>query len=129
MADAIRVEGLADLRKSLRQVDRDSLKVVQAVTRGAAQMVAADARSRAPRRSGALQASIKGTTSGNKGIVRSTLPYARVHEWGGQISPKGAPITIERSRFVGKALESKSDEVMRALEVGFDQAARRAGWK
>ena len=129
MADAIRVEGLANLRKNLRNTDKDALKMVQGVVAGAAKIVAADASTLAPRRSGRLAGSIRGTTSGNKGLVRSRLPYAKVHEYGGTISPRGTPITIARSAFVTRAIERKESAVTRALEVGFEQVARRNGWR
>lgn len=129
MADAVRVEGLANLRKTLRNTDKDALKMVQGVVAGAAQIVASEARTLAPRRSGRLAESIRGTTSGNKGIVRSRLPYAKVHEYGGTISPRGVPITIAPSKFVSRAINRKETAVTRALEVGFDQVARRNGWR
>jgi phage gpG-like protein len=75
-----------------------------------------------------LQDSIRATTSGNKGIVRSPLPYAAVHEYGGTIYPHGGPVTIRRSEYVGLAMERNQEKVMRALETGFAAVARRNGW-
>jgi phage gpG-like protein len=129
MAGPVVVGGIGDLRRSLRATDRDGLKAVQAVTKAAAQLVATDARQRAPRRTGALADSIRATTSGNSGIVRSPLPYAKVHEYGGTIRPRGVPITIKRSAFVASALDDKAEEVGKALAAGFDALAVRRGWK
>ena len=126
--DAVQVEGLAALRKGLRGVDKDALKAVQAVTKTAAGIVAVEASRLAPRQTGALAASIKGTTSGNKGVVRSPLPYANVVNWGGTISPRGTPVTFKRADFIGRAMDAKGDEVQAALEQGFDALARRNGW-
>ena len=125
----VAVEGLAQLRTSLRAIDRDALKEVQSVTKRAAEIVAVQSRTNAPHKTGKLSASIKARTSGNKGIVGSKLPYAKVHEFGGTIAPKGAPITIKASRYIDRALESKSDEVARELETGLDQVLTRHGWK
>lgn len=128
MAREVRVEGLNDLRKALRATDKAALREVQAVTKVAAEIVAVQARANAPRRSGALAGSIRATTSGNKGIVRSKLPYAKVQEYGGVIRPRGAAITIKRSAFVGRALDAKQEAVQAALAAGFDAVARRNGW-
>ncbi len=126
---AVRVDGLQDLRKSLRAVDKGALKEVQAVTKAAAELVAVEARSLAPRRSGKLASSIRATTSGARGIVRSPLPYAAVHHWGGTISPRGTPITIKRTEYITKAAERKQAMVLEALARGFDGLVRRNGWR
>lgn len=119
---------MANFRRAVRGTSRDALVQVQAVTRAAAQIVATDARTLAPRKTGALQDSIRATTSGNKGIVRSPLPYASVHEYGGVIRPKGSPLNIRRSEFIGRAMERNQEKVMRSLETGFAAVARRHGW-
>lgn len=129
MAKAVRVDGLKELRKSLRAVDKGALREVQEVTKRAAGIVAAEARTLAPRRSGKLQASIRGTTAGNSGVVRSPLPYAKVHEYGGTIRPKGTDIRINRSEFVTRALDRKEDAVLNELARGFDDLTRRHGWR
>lgn len=113
--------------------------MLQAVTKGAAEIVAKDARARAPRGSRAIPSvrnphvrladSIKATTAGHAGIVKSDLPYAKVQEYGGTIRPKGAPVQIKRREFVSRALESKQQAVGVALERGFDAVLRRNGWR
>lgn len=125
---AVAVEGMQAFRKAVRATDRDALKLVQAVTRSAAQIVASDARTLAPFRSGALRGSIVATTSGHAGIVRSPLPYAAVHEWGGTIRPRGTPFHIKRSEFVGRAQDRNAEKVGRILETGFAAIARVNGW-
>lgn len=129
MARAVEVQGLRALRVSLRAVDRAALREVQKVSKAAAQIVAEEARTNAPRRTGNLAASLRGTTQGNAGIVRSPLPYAKVHEWGGTIRPRGVPITIKRSAYVDRALDAKADQVGKALMDGFDRIARANGWR
>lgn len=129
MARPVEVQGLKALRASLRAVDRGALREVQKVTKAAAQIVAEEAGRNAPRRSGRLSASLRGTTQGASGIVRSPLPYANVQEYGGTIHPRGAPITIKRSAYVHRALDAKADQVGRALADGFDRLARAQGWR
>lgn len=115
-------------RKSVRDTDRGAMRMVQAVTKSAAQIVASDARTLAPRRTGALAESITATTAGHAGIVKSTLPYAAVHEWGGTIRPRGTPVHIKRSEYVGRAQDRNADKVRHALETGFAAVARSNGW-
>lgn len=125
----VRVEGLKELRLGVREIDRGMLKEIQAVTRSAAQVVAAEASRLAPRKTGRLAGSIKGTTSGPKGIVRSRLVYAPVLEYGGTIAPRGTEIRIKRHEFVHRALRDKTDQIERELLAGYDQVVRRAGWR
>lgn len=127
MADrdlAVRVENLQQVRGALRGVDKDTLREVQKVTKRAAEIVAVEARVRAPKMTGALAGSIRATTSGSKGIVRSRLPYANVHEWGGHVGRDKATFIRGRHYMTG-ALEAKRDVVVRALEEGFDDVLRR----
>lgn len=131
MADrdlAVRVDGLRELRRDLRKQQPDTLKQLRLAVKAAAEIVAVRARARAPQRSGRLAKSIRAGTSGDKGVVRSRLPYAGVHEFGGVIRPKGAPIQIRRSAMVYGALDSERDRVVEALADGIDRAARRNGW-
>lgn len=126
---AIRVDNLDTVRRDLRTIgDREALKAVQAVTKSAAEIVAVQARSLAPRRTGALASSIVATTSGNKGIVRSPLPYAAVVHWGGTIHPRGAPITFKRTEFIYRAFDQTADQVAQRLADGFDDVFRTHGF-
>lgn len=129
MVGRVEVKGLKELRRSLRGVDRGALREVQKVTKAGAQIVATEAKRNAPRRTGQLAGSLKATTQRTAGIVRSPLPYAKVHEYGGTIRPRGVPITIKRSAYVGRALDAKAEEVGRALAEGFDRLARANGWR
>lgn len=115
-------------RKAVRGTDRGALRMVQAVTKSAAQIVASDARTLAPRRTGALAGSITATTAGHAGIVKSNVPYAAVHEWGGTIRPRGTPFHIKRSEYVGRAQDRNADKVRHALETGFSAVAQSNGW-
>lgn len=138
MGAVVEVRGLQKFRSHLRATDRDALKEVQGITKMAAELVAVTARTRAPRGTRPipdnrkphvrLTGSIKATTSGSAGIVRSALPYAKVQEYGGTIAPRGHTITIEPTHYVTSALHDRSAEVGRLLTVGFAAVAKRNGW-
>lgn len=91
--------------------------------------VAAEAALLAPRRTGALAESYKAYTRGNVAGVRSALPYAGVIEFGGTISPRGTPITIQRSAPITRAVQRQTDSIVEHVGDAIDTAARRAGWR
>lgn len=135
MRQPVHVEGLQTLRRSLRATDKAALKEVQKVTRDAARIVAAQAGRNAPRGTRPippsrkprvrLADSFKGTTSGAKGIVRSPLPHAPIVEY----RRSGTAAQMRNIRPVGRAIEAKQDVVLQSLARGFDDVARRNGWK
>lgn len=127
---AVRVEGLQTLRKALRDVDRDVLKEVQQVSKRAAEIVAVEARVRAPKRTGRLAGSVKSTTSGAKGVVHVAQPYANVIEWGGTTgrghSRGHAGAThIRPHHFVTGALEANQRRVQQEFAAGLSDVLRR----
>ena len=130
MADAVRVEGLADLRRDLRKLDHlDERREVTRALKEGATAVAGTARVNAPRRTGALAASYRAGASGNTAFVRSRLPYAGVQEFGGVIRPKGTPVEIRPQKAVTRALESKEDVILQRVGDALDAVFRATGWR
>jgi hypothetical protein len=106
----VHVDGLRDFRRDLKKTDAEAAKALQRELKEAVGRVSIEAAATAPRKTGTLARSYRPFTRGNIAGVRSPLPYAGVIEFGGTITPKGAPVLIRR---FGDAIE---------------QAARRAGW-
>ena len=132
MADAIRIDtpGLRELMRDLRSMgDRDGPKAVRSGLREGARVVSTAARPKAPVRSGKLAASYRPGASGTKAFVRSRLPYAAIHEFGGTITPRGTPIEIRASRPIHAAFDDTSDDVVNVIGDEFEKAARRLGWR
>lgn len=125
----VEVEGLRELRRDLRAMDAALPKEVSGVLRQAAQIVADEARRRAPVRSGTLAAGYRPGTAGDKALVRTTVPYAPVHEFGGTIRPRGTPITIRKQSMIYGAIARRREDVERLLLREFDQLASRHGWR
>ncbi len=129
MADAsIRIENGRDFLRDLKRVDPLFERELKDAIREGTGKVAVTAGALAPRDSGALQHSLRPYVSGVRASVGSTLPYAGVHEFGGVISPRGVPITIKASGFVGRAIDDHADQIVEDIGDGFDRAAYRAGW-
>lgn len=124
----VEIEGLRKFRRDIKAMDDGLPKEASAILKGAAQVVAAEARSRAPRGTGALAASIKAASAGDRALVRVGVPYAAVHEFGGTIRPRGAAITIRKRAMVYGAIAHKRADVERIILRGFDGLARRHGW-
>jgi phage gpG-like protein len=126
---AVRVEGLAELRRDLRATDRETLREVQGTLRNAAGIAAAQAALLVARRTGALAASYRAYARGNRAGVRSSLPYAGVVEYGGTIRPRGTAIKFRRSLPVSRAVLRETDTIVEAIGDGIEAAARRTGWR
>lgn len=91
MADAIRVDGLAEFQRSLRKLDSDLPKVLRIALNEAADLVVGEARSRVPRRSGRAQASIKAASTRTAVRVRAggnRAPYYPWLDFGGRVGPR-----------------------------------------
>jgi phage gpG-like protein len=129
VADAVRIEGYAELRRDLRALPREAGREFQKGFKAGAEVVATAARPLAVRRTGRLAESFRAGTSGNSAFVRSRLPYAGVQEFGGVIRPKGAAIAIAANPAVTRALDENADKIADTLGDGFDAAARRLGFR
>lgn len=125
----VSIEGLADLRRDFRAIGAGLNRELNAELREAAAIASRDAASLAPRRTGRLAASYKPFARGNAIGVRSRLPYAAVHEWGGTIRPRGVPIDIRRSAPVSQAVERNADRIVEELGDRIEGLARRHGFR
>jgi HK97 gp10 family phage protein len=107
----IKVEGLAELRKGLKDLDAKFPKELNKVAKASAEVVATEARQIVPRRSGALQSSIKASGLAKGGVVKSGgLAYHRVIHFGW---PRH---NIKPNPFLYHALDNRHDEVVEKFE-------------
>lgn len=106
---AVQVEGLDELRRSLRRGSKEFPKEFAAINKTAAGVVARKAVNRVPRRSGALAASIRPLGSQREGTVaagKAKVPYAGPIHWGWRKR------NIEPQPFLVDALHDSADEVL-----------------
>lgn len=120
----IEVQGLAQLRRDLRKVDKESVLEVRRTIREGARIVASEAASLS---TGRVAAGFRGTTSGTRGVVRNPFLPARFLEYG--FHPRGGSTFVEPRSYVGRAIERREGDVINALGDGLDRAARSAGWR
>lgn len=84
-SDPVRVEGAAQLRRTLKDASGDLIKGMTVTHREVSSLVVAQARPGAPRRSGALAASLRPAGTQTKAVVRAgsnAVPYAGPIHWG-----------------------------------------------
>lgn len=125
----VKTEGLRDLRKALRKLDRDSDKELVRSLKAAMRPTLAIAQRMAPRSSGKLAVTGRAFVAGKQVGIRFTSPYAAVHHWGGTIAPRGTKFKIKRTEFALRAVASRVDEIVDELGDGFEDAARKNGWR
>lgn len=126
----IHIEGLKELQRDLRKMEPDARKELRQELRKGAGTVARAAGPYAPvGATGKLSESYKPGATNRGAYVRSRLPYAGVHEYGGTIRPKGAPITIRASEPIRKAIDAKANQVVDEIADGIMRVAKRHGWK
>jgi hypothetical protein len=91
-ADAIKVEGLAELRRALGKIDPTLQKQLRGRLLKVAQRVSERARQNVPTRSGKARNSIKASVSGNKVYLqggKNTVAYYGWLDFGGRLKPVG----------------------------------------
>lgn len=128
-AAKVRVTGLRELRRDLKKLPGQSNRELSKELREAVLPVVVRAKALAPRRTGALVASLKPFALGTRAGVRSRLPYAPVQHWGGTISPLGTPIRIRRTEFITRAIDEMDDRIVDELGDAVERAAKKLGWR
>lgn len=130
MADPLRVEGLADLRKTLSKSGHAAQsKEVTRGLRAGAELVPPAARPLLRSRTGRMASMYRAGTAGNSAFIRNKHPGAGVQEYGGTIRPKGTAITIRPQQAVTRALDQKAEAVAEKVADGLDDFFRAAGWR
>jgi phage gpG-like protein len=132
----VAVEGLNQLRRDLKAIAKEVPRELSHTLKSAAGPVVARAASMAPRRTGALAASVKASASGTRASIRSAKPYANVIAWGGTTGRGHKPgvggsgsVRIKASRFPERAAEQGAEQFLERLADGVDGLLVRHGFK
>lgn len=131
---AVLVEGVKDLRRDLRAIDKALPKELTKALKAAAEEVLPTARALAPKRSGRLASSLRASGAGNKASIRSPLPYANVQHWGGsvgrgRVGGRGGSTHINPTKFIVRAVDRHHEDVVDRLGDEIEALAERHGWK
>lgn len=137
-ADGIRVVGIAELQKELRNVSTDLPKDLRKLNLAAAAVVAEEARTKAPNQSGKLRGSIVARAEQRGASVKgggARVPYFGFIDFGNKVHGGGGvgrrdshprPF-LHKGRIIYPALSDKFDEVIELYEDGLADLIERAG--
>jgi len=122
----VEVEGAKELRKAIRQAQDKGLKdELKKANKDAAEIVADDARSKVPVRSGALRRSIRSLGSQTAGQVAAgrgkTRVYAPIIHFG---NPRRG---IRPNPFLYDAVDARRDEVRREYQKALNKLTSKLG--
>jgi hypothetical protein len=134
MADAVRVEGLAEFRRGLKGISKEAPKGLRLALNEAADLVVSTALPKIPRRTGRAAASLKAASTQTASRVRAGSGRAPYYPWLDFGGRTGKNKSVARpfykdGRYIYKAyfdLKS-SGQFQAALEKAIVDVARRAG--
>ena len=127
----LQVDGLKDVQKALRDVDKALPRELRKANLAAAEIVAVEARRLAPHQSGRLKKSIKAQADQRSASVKvgtpSRTPYAgpAVWGWGSKRNPRPQGGWQPPNLFAQRALGNKHKQVSKAYEKAVDQLTKR----
>jgi hypothetical protein len=119
MPNVIKIEGIRELNRSLKDFERDIRLAPTRINREAAKDVAATAKAIVPRRSGRLAGSIKPGASGSTAYVKTGLVYSPVIHFGW---PKH---NISPNPFLYNALDQRRADVLALYEKRMQELAEK----
>lgn len=120
----IKVSGVRDVVKALRQVDKQLPRQLSTIGKAAATIVAAEARTSVPVRSGSLQSTIRPGGTQRKAVVRAGGPKA---PYAGAIHFGWAARNIKPNTFLYDALDVRAQQVAAAYIRGVQKLINDAG--
>lgn len=134
----IEIQGLPDLTRSLRQLDKDLPKELASGLQEAAQIVVTHAQTLVPKRSGDAAGSIKAKKSQRAAAISvggNKAPYFPWLDFGGRVGKNNSVSRpfLSKGRYIypsldvkRKQVDEKVDEVIQKMagKAGFDQKGR-----
>jgi phage gpG-like protein len=127
-SQAIRVDGLKDLQRDLKQLQPAARKDITKALREGAKLIHRTGRPYVAQKSGRLARGWRPGATQMQGFVRNREPYAGIQEYGGTIRPKGAAVEIRAKPSMTRALEQRQEALVDSVGDAVEDAARRYGW-
>jgi len=131
---AVRVEGLRELQKILKEVDGKLQRQIRVALNEGAKIVVAAGRPTLPVVSGALAATLRPSSSQREGRVTlgtGAVPYAGWIEFGGKIPHHGGGESvrpyIREGRYLFPAAVRKTDQVIEVCDRAVSDLIVKAG--
>jgi hypothetical protein len=132
MEQVIRVTGLAELNRALRQLDKDAPKRLRVAFNDAAELLVSRARPKVPSRSGNARASMKAKSTRTMARVSVGGTKARYYPWldfGGKTGIGGSVVRpfFKEGRYVYPTLREIRPDILANLEQGLRDVVRSTG--
>lgn len=130
MASGVRIENLRSFQSDLKRAEDASTREMTAALKKAGDPIVQLAGSLSPRGpTGRLRGSYRAQVRGTTGKIESSVPYGGGAEWGARgkfagFNRYGAPGT----RFAGRAVEEKADEVGDIIMEELKEIVTLHGW-
>lgn len=130
--EPIKIEGLAEFRKALRDVGSDLPKALRIGMNTAMQIVVDDAKPKIPRRTGRAAASLKTQSTGTKARIKgggNRAPYYPWLDFGGRVGKNKSVrrAFLKSGRYIWKSFADKREAVLAGLEDALIDVAKQAG--
>lgn len=129
----IKIEGLKEFQRALRQVDADLPKLLRTTFNDAMKLVVDYAGSHMPRQTGRAVNSLKPKSAQRTARISmggQRAPWVPWLDFGGEGRRKGRPPArpfIKKGRYLYVGLEVRHDEITDVMQKGLADAARAAG--
>lgn len=130
--EPIRIDGLAQFVRSLKNADADLPKMVRLVNNAAVQIVVDDAQPKIPVKTGRARKSIKASSTRGQARIKAGSRQAPYYPWldfGGRVGRRHSVLRPFRKsgRYLWKSFADNREEIERELVKGLEQLARDAG--
>ena len=130
--EPVRVTGLREFQRALRELDGESQKQIRVVMNDALEIVAVDARRKVPRDSGRAVASLKVQSSQREGRLVAgggKAPYYPWLDFGGRVGRQRSVVRPWKpeGRYIYPSYRRHRDDVLDLMVDGLDRLARDAG--
>lgn len=131
--NVIKVEGLSRFSRDLRKLDNDAPKQLRLIGNKAAEVVAAEARRRAPMRTGRARKSIKASSTRTLSRVRGGGPRVPYYPWldfGGRVGRRRSVRRqfITSGRYLYPAYSRRRAYVQAQITIAMVNLAEQQGW-
>jgi hypothetical protein len=132
MEQVIRVVGLADLNRALRQLDQEAPKRLRLAFNDAAELLVSRARPKVPSRTGRARASMKAKSTRTAARVSVGGTKARYYPWldfGGKTGIGGSIVRpfFKEGRYVYPTLREIRPDILAELDRGIRDVVRSTG--
>lgn len=130
MADAIRVDGLAQFVRNLKKLDSDLPKVLRVAFNSAGESIVTEARAKVPTESGRARASIKMKSTQTAARIvggSARVPYYAWLDFGGNAPRAGQRPFLKEGRYIYGSFFRQREGMAAKLELALLDAARAAG--